>query len=122
MSIESTIDMLAADAEAFRGDTLDEKKMIRLREMKELAEEVRAANPRVEVPFLPWDTRSRCAGVHLRYPPASLLEDQKEISALSLLFSLADHVFMVIGEDGLLHLTFDVADIWKEFHYEYDKK
>ena len=122
MSIESTLDMLAADAEAFRGDTLDEKKMIRLQEMKELAEEVRQANPRVEFPFMPWDNHSRHAGVQLRFPSVSFLENSKEIETLALLFSEADHVFMSAPEDGGIILTFDVADIWKEFHYEYDEK
>ena len=122
MSIESTIDMLSADAEAFRGDVMDDMKMIRLSHMKTLCEKIVKLDPRVEFPFMPWDNHSRHAGVQLRFPSVSFLENSKEIETLALLFSEADHVFMSAPEDGGILMTFDVADIWKEFHYEYENK
>lgn len=122
MSIESKIDMLAADAEAFRGDALDCAKKIRVDAMKRICEQIVTADPRVEFPFMPWDNHSRHAGVQLRFPSVSFLEDRTEIDYLSALFCNADHVFLSAPEDGGILMTFDVADIWKEFHYEYDKK
>lgn len=121
MSIDSKLDMYEADAAAFRGDTLDEKKMIRLNHMKTLCEMIVKIDPRVESPFIPWDNHSRHAGVQLRFPTLSFMENKAEINALSALFAEADHVFMAAPEDDGIILTLDVADIWKEFHYEYEK-
>ena len=122
MSIDSKLDMYEADAAAFRGDVMDDLKMIRLSHMKTLCEKIVKLDPRVEFPFMPWDNHSRHAGVQLRFPSVSFLENSKEIETLALLFVDADHVFMSAPEDGGIILTFDVADIWKEFHYEYENK
>ena len=122
MSIESKLEMYEADAAAFRGDVMDDVKMIRLSHMKTLCEKIVKLDPRVEFPFMPWDNHSRHAGVQLRFPSVSFLENRTEIDALANLFTNADHVFMSAPEDGGIILTFDVADIWKEFHYEYGKK
>lgn len=122
MSIESKLEMYEADAEAFRGDVMDDMKMIRLGHMKTLCEQVVKQDPRVEFPFMPWDNHSRHAGVQLRFPSVSFLENRKEIEALALLFVDADHVFLSAPEDGGILMTFDVSDIWKDFHYEYENK
>ena len=122
MSIDSKLEMYEADAAAFRGDVMDDLKMIRLGHMKTLCEKIVTLDTRVEFPFMPWDNRSRHAGVQLRFPSVSFLENSKEIETLALLFSEADHVFMSAPDGGGILMTFDVADIWKEFHYEYDEK
>ena len=122
MSIDSKLDMYEADAAAFRGDALDCAKKNRVDAMKRICEQIVNQDPRVEFPFTPWDNHSRHAGVQLRFPSVLFLNNTKDIDALAQLFTHADHVFMSAPEDGGILLTFDVADIWKEFHYEYDEK
>jgi hypothetical protein len=109
---------LTNDPETFYGDVPDPEKVKQLAELRGLAEKVGKINKRVEVPFLPFESRNVGAAVQLIYPCAYYIGNKTERLLFADMLAKADSACMVVIDDGRICFTFDIMDMWKEFHYE----
>lgn len=108
-------DLLDDDADNFRGIELDTAKAARLDTMKKACEHIRELNSSVEYPPPLFLNTERHAGVRLIYPAMNFLQNTREMKLLAELFTSADAVFMSVGEDGRIYLSFDVQNIWTKW-------
>lgn len=119
MSINSEIDMMVADAEAFRGDVLNRLKEWRYNRLKELAAQIAASNSGVKVAPVFFDNHCRNGIVRLDMAQIASMESRDEKRAFSDMIFHADDVIFSSVNEGIVSVAFTVKNMWREFHYDY---
>lgn len=110
-----------AENEAFVGDVLDKRKMEKLDRMKYFCRELVKAEPSIEYKESLLDNWSRHGTVILHFPDVLFVNSKRATEIMRSLFATADSFGVSsLGEDIII--SFNIYDMWSEFHYDYNKK
>lgn len=119
MSLQSYLDMMDADAAAFRGDVMDDDKKARWDKFNRYCDDIAKMNSTAEHPLIPFSTNSRNAIAQVLFPEVNFIEDQRVIKRMAAMMTEADDLVLAVGEDGRIAVSFGIRDMWREFHYDY---
>ena len=102
--------------EDFRGTVLDEKKMDKWMEMREIAREITELTTELRYIFTPFDNHDKSASVILRGQHPVALLDKRVNEKISELFTMADFVTLAIPEGtDEIQMCFTLSNMWKEW-------
>ncbi len=103
----------AEENEAFAGTEPNETAMARLRMLRDFCDQLAAREKQIEHPTTLPDNRAKNGMERLLLPSAVMLSDPRTRDLLSALFRGADDVFISVGDDGGINLSFCIRNIWK---------
>ena len=103
----------AEENEAFVGTEPNETAMGRLRMLRDFCGQLAAGEAQIKHPATLPDNRAKNGRERLILPSALMLTDPRARDLMSALFRGADDVFLSIGEDGGIILSFCIRNIWK---------